>query len=252
MKKRMRIFSLILSVIVLFAGAHDAVAAKAKSETLSEKAGFEEVVMPELFSASILLDNDGEPPVSPIFAQVPFKRLPEVSGLEDRMDRVIQGVIMDVSPEFDHYGYEIRRYMSKIGDIEIYTDEEFLKDQIRNVRKARVIAEYWIDRINKELDTLEEEVEKASALAFSTKTEFKMNARRLKTFQIVLKSWINANEDFLMAVFNNFPEIELVYPELIVNATASSGRVDIYNALVARQTKLKEIRQYEQFIMMVY
>ena len=87
----------------------------------------------------------------PFFKKVTMMKLDPPLSVRERVDRLLYGINTDVPPEYDHYGYEIRRYMTDVGNIKIFDGPEFLVKQIKNVRKARVIAEYWKKHINNEV-----------------------------------------------------------------------------------------------------
>ncbi len=218
---------------------------------LNVDAGYDHVVMPELFSTSVLIDDDENPPIEPNIVEVKFLKLPGINGDTERVDRLIQGIKKDMPPEYDHYGHEIRRYMAGVGNIKIFKDEEYLIQQIKNVRKAEVIADFWGKHLNNEISELEKIINDNKNTTFSVRTAFKQNKVTAKTFLISLKGWIDKNKIFLMGVLNNDPEIyEILYPEIIIKS--SQDRLDLYNNLTARQIKLKEIKAYQPFAMMVY
>lgn len=212
---------------------------------------YEPVFMPELFATSITIDDDNEYPVEPNLQEVEFLKLPPVNSTAERVERLVQGIIVDVPPEFDHYGYEIRRYMASVGHPKIHNDdnEDFLIEQIKNVRKAKVIADYWRTHLEEEMTELEGLVNQ-NEVSFATKTAYKQNAIVVRTFLISLISWLDANEVLLMYVFDNPGVFDLYYPEIIFIKPAL--RIDYFNYATNRAQKLKEIRAYQPFAMMVY
>ncbi len=244
----MRFLILFIAVIAILA-PQMSWARPAKQEM--NDSGYEEVVMPELFDSSTTIDNDEEPPLEPNIGEVKFLKMPPVNGVQGRVDRLVEGITRDVPPEYDHYGYEIRRYMSRVGNTKIFTDEEYLKDQIKNVRKASVIADYWRNFLDKEIAELDEIIDSESeSVAFSTRTSFKQNRTTVSTFLISLKSWIDSNEHLLLHVFDNPGEFEVMYPEIMISQ--NSENIEFYNRSLVKQTKLKEIKAYGPFAMMAY
>ena len=212
---------------------------------------YEAVFMPELFSTSVVIDGDDEPPVEPNITKVEFLKPPEVSDVRNRVDALLHGVTKDIPPEFDHYGYEIRRYMARSSNMKVFEDEEYIKQQIKNVRKARVIADFWRKSLEEEISALEEIIENDDgSVAFAVRTAFKQNKITITTFLISLQSWIDANEQLLLFIFNNPDLFEIYYPEIIIQSTADN--LSFYNLLLVRQIKLKEIKAYRTFEMMVY
>lgn len=211
--------------------------------------GYEEVFLPKLFPSSVVIDDDDAWPDEPNLGQVTFLKLPPLSGLSERVDRLIQGVTKDIAPEFDHYGYEIRRYMATVGNKDIYEDREYLFEQLKNVRKASVIADYWKKALEEEMVAIEKIVDEDPSVSFADRTAFKQNSITVKTFLIVLRGWLDSNERFLVHVLENPNVYEIFYPEIVINA---KSRVDFYNRFNLKQAKLKDIKEYMPFAMMVY
>ncbi|MGH1378111.1 MAG: hypothetical protein ACRBB3_04750 [Alphaproteobacteria bacterium] len=209
-----------------------------------------DIVMPELRSTSVMIDDDDEMPLEPNIGVVKYKKRQPITSMKERVDRLVQGVNKSIPPEFDHYGYEIRRYMAHVGNLEVFENEEYLKDQIKNTRKAAIIYKYWKKALEKEVYDIEEIINNDETISPVIRTAFKQNKTTVRTFLVSLKSWIDSNERLLMHVFND-PEIyEIYYPEIIIaNAKAN---VKFYNLSVIKQTKLKEIRVYRPFSVMVH
>ena len=64
-------------------------------------------------------DEDEEEAVlfvdEPFFKEVTFLNLEHPRTFQGRIDRLLYGIYTDVAPEYDHFGYEIRRYMAGVG-----------------------------------------------------------------------------------------------------------------------------------------
>lgn len=189
------------------------------------------------------------PPEEPKFADIKYKKDTPIISIEDRINRLNHGTTKVIPPEYDHFGHEIRKYMENVGNVKIFDDEEFLKDKIKSVKKARVVFDYWEDHLNKETKQIEAILAEETVTA-TARTNYKQNEARLKTFIVVVKSWIDANERYLTFVFDNQEFLEIQYPEIIV--TESRFKVELYNLLAFKQQKLKELQDFGPFEMMVY
>ena len=211
---------------------------------------YEEVIMPELFSTSVVIDNDDIPPKIPLIYTVKFLRLPPLTGNKERVSRLIQGISEVFPPEYDHYGYEIRRYMANSFNKKVLEDNDYLIEQIRNVRKARVVADYWKKFLEKEILEMEEIIKNDKNFSYSLRTAFKQNKVVIRTFLISLNSWIDANDNLLMYAVKNNGMYELLYPEIII--IDSTTRREFYNFYTVKQTKLIDIKEYTSFAMMIY
>lgn len=212
--------------------------------------GYAAIYMPELLSTSVVIDNDSIEPAEPNMGEVEFQKRSPFTSIDERVDRLIHGIQKDIPPEFDHYGYEIRRYMSRIGNLEIFSNEEYLKDQIINIRKARVISEYWSKELEQEVLDIEEIIDGDQLISSQVRTAFRQNKITVRTFLISLKGWIDSNEKLLFHIFNHSDIFEVYYPEIIIGSPQEN--LTFYNNSLVKQTKLKEIVVYRSFAMMVY
>ncbi len=226
----------------------------AQGEVHESEAGYDPVVMPKRVGSIIVIDNDEEQPKEPTLAEVKFLKLPPQNSIKEKVDRLIWGIRKGIRPEYDHYGHEIRRYMAGTTNIKIFEDEEYLIEQIKNVRKAKIIASYWADQVEEKISTIEGEMEvivgEGKNVEFASKTAFKQNKLTSRKFIISLRAWIDANERLLMLIYENPNQYGVHYPE--INIVTSEVRSDAYNLILVKQTKLKEIRNYKTFEMMVH
>lgn len=244
-------FFILAIVTLVLCGSYSSMAKK-ENLRLDVDASYDDVVMPELYSTSILIDNDSERPQEPNIAPVSFRKLDEHTGVNHRLQKIFNGIKNKVPPEYDHFGYEIRRYMSRVGNVEIFDDDDtFLREQIKNVKKAAVIADYWKKDLQKELDEIGEILSADELADKQYGIEFRRVKSEVTTFMISLHGWIESNHEVLMYIFDN-PRIFYVdYPEIVIRL--ANERVDFYNLLIVRQTKLKSVREkYLPFEIMVY
>lgn len=222
----------------------------ARHVILDADASYEPVFMPILGQTSVIIDADDVVPREPNISQTRFLKYPPVTSLEERVDRLIYGIETDIRPEMDHYGYEIRRYMARVGNIEVFDDPEFLAKQINNVKKARIIADYWKKYTEKEVAEIEAIFDADDKIDLRVRTAFKQNRVTAQTFMISLKSWIDSNERLLMHIHQKPGLYEVDYPEVLI--VVPTVRLDFYNYFVVRQSRLKDIQQYQPFALMVY
>lgn len=188
----------------------------------------------------------------PFFKKVTFLKLEEPSNFRERIDRLLYGVITDVAPEYDHYGYEIRRYMATVGNATRFEEEGFLEEQIKNVKTAGIILKYWKEKLKKDMEETEALIEERNETS-SNRTTFKYNRGITNAFLVEAESWIENNRAVL-------EYLQKVGPQAYRYDEKTS---DIYfkNKQYLRQftslyesklRALKEIRGYLPFRMMVY
>lgn len=226
-----------------------AIAGKPSKADAGALAGYGDIIMPELLDGSVMIDNDKIRPGEPNILQTKFLKIDKPNGLQERIDRLIFGIERDIPPEYDHYGHEIRRFMAHVGNEKIYSDESYLTEQIKNVRKARVVLRYWQAHVDEEIGDIDKLIEQEDS-GSSVRSIFKQNKATIRGFFIAAQGWLESNEALLMNIFDTFGYFQLDYPELIF--TRPHERIEYFNLFQARQAKLKEIRSYQSFTMMVY
>ncbi len=209
-----------------------------------------EIFYPIMEENSIRIDNDEQPPKEHNIRKIKFLEYPEATSVNERINRLLYGIETDVGAEYDYYGYEIRRYMVHVGNIKIYEDPEYLLEEYRNTRKAKVIAQFWRKYLESEIEKIEDIIKKKKNTSFSNRTIFIRNRSKVLSFLVSLNSWIDANEKILEKIGER-PEIYSVkYPEIFIHN--NTDRTDLYNLLSVRATKLKAIRKYTPFASMIY
>jgi hypothetical protein len=188
-------------------------------------------------------------PQEPHIPQVEFYEFDKPTHLQGQVESLVHGIIIGLPPEYDHFGYEIRRHMKSIGNYDIYTKEEVVHEQLVNVKKARVIFKHWQDQLNKELDSVKTRIDGESAEP-KTRTTYKVNAGHLRAFMIELQSWINANEAFLNFIKTNQADIKLDGDDI---RFADNQQRDAFLSLYgAREKALVRMHRYDPFKVMVY
>lgn len=205
---------------------------------------------PVIKDSSITIDSNDVPPVEPNIIKNPFYKIPELSAVEQRIDRLLQGITIDIPPEYDHYGYEIRRYMAHVGNVKIYEDDKRLIEELANVKKSRVIMSYWQKALDKEIRSIDDLIaEKPITPAMAAK--YKQNKSTVRSFLVALQGWLDSNDRFMTRAYQNSAIYENYYPD-IVFINQGNEAVDFYNDFLLKQTKLKVIRRYTPFAIMVY
>lgn len=238
---------LLIVIVLLVAGSGDTFA---KRQIITKDSqGYDLIFMPELKDLAVKIDSNDTPPNEPNIVPIVFLEDVPPRGIMERISRLTQGITTDMPPEYDIYGYEIRRYMASVGNPKVYTDDDFLIEQIKNVRKARVIASYWQKHVEKEIDEIEQIIEDKDSTS-TVRTAIKQARLTTRSFMIDLQGWIDSNERLLMHLLDIQGYIQLEYPDVVF--IRPNERIDFFNLFQARQHKLKEIREYQAFAMMVY
>jgi len=224
--------------------------AEYKVPDIAHDSSYEKVYIPVMTSTSVMIDNDEKMPQEPNIGKAKFFKYPALTSVSERIDRLLHGIEIYIRPEYDQFGHEIRRYMAHVGNGKIYEDPDFLLKQYRNTKKARVIMKFWKKHLEEEIDQIETILEGDAVVPLSARTAFRQNKTTVRSFIISLNSWIDSNEQILYTIAKDQELYVLEYPEVIV--INYKERIAFHNLLSVRAAKLKDIRRYSAFDLMVY
>lgn len=204
---------------------------------------------PRINDNAVIIDSDDRPPTEPHFLEMEYLKQKPPINLADRVNRLVYGIKTDIPAEYDIYGHEIRVYMAHVGNPRIYKETEYMQEQIKNVRKAAIVAKFWQEELTKEINQIEKEIELTDAPS-AVRSAFRQNKAYVRSFLVDLKGWIDSNERALMNLYNLGDLYYVVYPKVIF--IRPPDRIKYYNVMRIRVTNLKEIRKYKGFEIMVY
>lgn len=171
--------------------------------------------------------------------------------LKERIDRLIEGVTIDVPPEYDHYGYEIRRYMSHILNREIFQNRNRLKQELQNIRNAKIVMAHWSKALNGEIKALEEQIDVADSSS-STRTAFHHNSGTARVFIQEVNTWLEHNEK-LLAFLASKNEAEYSFTEEQLNfMMPDDARMFSKLMRIREEARKIVIGKYAPFRMMPY
>lgn len=187
--------------------------------------------------------------IEPDFQPVTFKKMNKPVTIEEWLDLVVQGILTDVPPEYDYYGYEIRRYMAKIGSDDVYKTQSRLTEEIQNISKARVILDYWNRHLSKYIEHIEQMIETQNASA-TIRSTYKYNTGAIQKFQIDIQRWFDANEMFLDFLTKERTSYKFDDGVLKFNNHVELGA---FKALIDARNKARDtMNEYHSFSMMAY
>jgi hypothetical protein len=198
----------------------------------------------------MLKEPDFLPFVEPTISPVKFLAITPAESLRARADRLLQGIYIDVPPQYDHYGYEIRRYMASVFNPAVPGNAERLEEEIKNVRKAKVILKYWRDEIRKEISSIREEIEENTATDATTRSTFKYNSGIADAFMLECQSWLDNNEAVLKFLAKHFQDYSFNDPIFIFDT--KEQRLEFMSLYKARLSANQQIVRYAPFRSMVY
>jgi len=244
----MKLFFLVFSILFVLAPAsvkaQGAIALDEQSMSALKK--HPGLILPE----GMLGHLEYNPPREPVFEKVRFLKLDPPSSLNERIERLIHGLYVDIPPEYDHYGYEIRRYMVSVGSPQILKSPKNIRGQIQNIKNAEIILKYWHEEHRKEIAVIENEIETRKASP-STRSSFKYHRGVSDAFFIEAQSWMTNNRktlEYLLEI--GMDAYQYRAPSFLFNDKKHFTK---YAALYkAREDALKNMQDYTPFRMMVY
>ena len=192
-----------------------------------------------------------EPSAEPDFVQVEFLKIDPPKTLQERVDRLIQGIYVDIPPEIDHYGYEVRRYMAHVGNVDILKDRSRLEKEINNIKMANIILKYWRKELSKEISSLQEAIEAGDVLS-QTRTSFRYNSGIVRAFFTELQGWLNNNENLLMFLWNKKGAYGYRDRTLSITFDKAEDFKEFKKLYKMQNDSLEHVNEYAPFMMMVY
>lgn len=202
-----------------------------------------------LYSRQDAMEKTIEPPLEPYFKQVQFLKPEPPKTLTERVDRLIYGIKTDVPPEYDHYGYEIRRYMKSILTPADLINTLVLPEKIQNAKTARIILDYWKKSLLQEMQVIEKEIEATNATS-TLRINYKYNAGIVNSFIPDAYLWIDRNIEFLEYLQNITGSFYISYP--FYDVPDYTRREKVQKLYDAREKALESMIAYSPFRAMVY
>lgn len=188
-------------------------------------------------------------PVEPHFKQVKFIKQPEAKTLSERIDRLIHGIYIDIPPEYDHYGYEIRRHMKSILTPHDLHNTLVLPQKIKDANSARIILNYWKKELSEEIKEIEALMDERDT-TIAQKTTFRYNKRIVTTFLPEAYEWVDSNIEFLEKMREISGEFYVNYP--FYQIPDRNSRQEVQDLYDQREAALEQIIKYSPFRAMIY
>lgn len=194
--------------------------------------------------------RDFKGPVEPTVPKVTFYEFDSPQHVQGRIDSLLHGIKITLPPEYDHYGYEIRRYMNSVGRIAIYSNRYAMEEEIVNIEKAWVVFRYWREALLAELDSLDAAIKADDTATSKVKTMFTVNETIVKAFIIEMQAWLNANQELLLFLAENRKDYTFEQGNFIFKSTAMARQ--FINLFSTRERAKLQMREYDPFGKIVY
>lgn len=188
-------------------------------------------------------------PVPPHIPPVKFIKQDLPSNLNDRVERLLHGIKIDIPPQYDHYGYELRRYMAHVSGPKVFTDKAKIKEELSNIRKAEIILQYWRQDVMRESSEIAKIIEEKNAPT-KTRTTFKYNSGTALAFLSECHIWIQKNKELLE--FLDAKHGTYTFDGERFNFGNAADREEFAGKFMAAMQARKYINEYIPFAGMVY
>lgn len=194
-------------------------------------------------------DTRYEPPVEPNIPPVKFLKPDPPASLRERVEQLLYGIKVDIPPEYDHFGYEMRRYMAHVAGPDVLGNETRLQEELKNIRKAKIILKFWREELFKQMSALEKDIaaQKPSA---DVLTGFKYNSGIARAFLAECQAWLDKNEAMLQYLADRQGLYEFKYPEFTFQKV--EDRMGFATRFKAAREARDIINDYVPFAIMVY
>jgi hypothetical protein len=179
-----------------------------------------------------------QPPVEPNIQPVKFlKQDPPVS------------LKVHIPPEYDHYGYELRRYMAHVSGPSVFNNEAEIREQLSNIKKANIILDYWRKEILHENSEIAKLIQENNAPT-NIRTGFKYNSGLALAFLSECQIWIQKNKELLEFLLEAQGSYVFATDRFEFQTSADRNTfAGIFNAAVQSRSYVNE---YVPFAGMVY
>jgi hypothetical protein len=235
-------------VIPAFPGPAFAQAGKNKAGTTPDYIQTAPRNLPKALRDELALDY--APPVEPDIPEVKFLKITPPEKLTERVEALMHGIYTDIPPAYDHYGYEIRRYMAHIGGPRVLGDRKRLVHELMNVRRAAIILQYWQDALAQEEKAIAALIEADTTMPSALVTTFKYNTGYTEAFFVECRGWIANNEALLTFLLNR--QGAYAYEEPVITFDDEKDLTAFESLLDARERARGHINGYAPFAVMVY
>lgn len=189
-------------------------------------------------------------PVEPTVPKIEFYKYDRPEHLQGRIESLLHGIKITLPPEYDHYGYEIRRYMKSVGNISIYQNRYAIETAIVDVEKAWVVFRYWREALLAEIEQLEVDLQKDPNASSKVKTLYNVNKIIVTAFIVEMQSWINSNDDLLKFLADNRKFYTFEQGRFLFKRREHAKR--LVALFAAREKAKREMRKYFPFGAIVY
>lgn len=248
--KMIRIFSIVFLFFVfvqgsVFAQDYETMSME-EAEAIEQSRSVSDIGIP-----GVPMRQVGEsPPVEPYIPEVKFLKIEKPLAVSQMVESLLYGVYTDIPPKYDHFGYELRRYMAKVGSTDVLGNEQRIYDEMTNIRKARIVMRYWRDSLSSKISEIEKIIDENENTSSRVRSEFRYNRGIVHGFLADCQKWIDVNYEFLE--FLQKKKLNYKYEDPMMIFGDGTDRTEFIALLNKRETARSKINEYVPFARMIY
>lgn len=183
------------------------------------------------------------------FPEITFYEMPPPKTITEKIESLLHGIVLDLPPKYDRYGYELRRSMNAAGGEAAYTSKKHVKAAIENTDRAMEVINKWEADVKGKIQSVEDDMQEQGADT-SQKLTLKINKARVENFFAAARLWVNNNRSFLKLL--NDPDFYYQYNDPDFNFGQKRDAEFFVELYTKRQKSLEDMHEYGPFRMMAY
>lgn len=190
------------------------------------------------------------PPTEPVYPPVRHVVFDWPVDLHARIEALLHGLSMDMPPEYDYYGYEIRRYMVSVCNINVLASKDNIKGQLINIENAENVLRNWRKDLNRRMAQIEQQMDEEGAEP-DDRVLYRYNKGKVSAFFAETESWIRNNKALLQYLHRLGKDNYKIKGSKFSfrNEADLEKFVSLYDA---RERALQQMRKYTPFKLMIY
>lgn len=186
----------------------------------------------------------------PVLPEVQFFALEPPKTMSQKVQAVLYGITIDVPPQYDHYGYDIRRYMVSVGSPMVFEDPERINQELHKIDYALKVLHAWSEKNTQEIQALEAEVAASKDVEPQIHQDLRLNKAKAQGFFSEAKIWLENHKRGLELLARK--RGHYYYEDSAFTFDNAQDMKEYASIYEAQQKSLSEIHEYVPFRIMMY
>lgn len=198
------------------------------------------------FTTKIFENTTGEPDLP----EVQFFALEPPKTMAQKVQSILYGITIDVPPQYDHYGYDIRRYMLSVGSAKVYEDPDLIKEELEKIAYAQKVLAAWSEKNAQETQVLAAEITANKESEPQLQQDLRLNKAKAQGFFAVAQNWIENHKKALELLAQK--RGHYYYEDSAFTFDNAQDMKEFASIYEAQQKSLAQIHEYVPFRIMMY